>query len=35
MVCYDPSTAVMRYRGSYQLLRGLEMSQAYAWMLDI
>jgi ubiquinol-cytochrome c reductase cytochrome b subunit len=35
MVCYDPSTAVVRYHGSYPLLRGLEMSQAYASMLRI
>lgn len=35
MFFYDPSTAVVCYRGSYPLLRGLEMSQAYASMLHI
>lgn len=35
MVCYDPSSASVRYQGSYSPLRGVDMSQAYASTLRI
>ena len=35
MLLYDPSSALVRYRGSYPLLRGVEMSRAYASTLSI
>lgn len=30
MLWFDPSTAETTYEGSYNQLRGIEMSQAYA-----
>lgn len=35
MLVYDPSSVLVRYQGSYGLLRGVEMSQAYASTLHI
>ncbi len=35
MLFYDPSSALVRYEGSYELLRGVEMSEAYASTLRI
>ncbi|WP_231946291.1 cytochrome bc1 complex cytochrome b subunit [Auraticoccus monumenti] len=35
MVFYDPSSALVRYHGSYEPLRGVEVSEAYASTLRI
>lgn len=35
MLFYDPSTAAVRYDGSYAALHGVEMSRAYASTLEI
>ena len=35
MIFYDPSSALVRYQGSYEPLRGVEMSEAYASTLRI
>ena len=35
MLFYEPSSAVIRYQGSYALLRGVEVSEAYASTLHI
>ena len=35
MLVYDPSSMLVRYRGSYPLLQGVEMSRAYASTLHL